>query len=407
MRISIIIPSIEKNLPYLKACVDSIKKYSTEEHEIIVVTNPDPYYDLPIDGITRIHSSSQGQCAAVNIGVKAANTEYILISDDDVIFPPHWERLIEKAQEVDFLSGHFVESGKKGGVAAPFTTRDFGNDPDTFNREGWEWESEGEMWNEDKFEKGFGFPLVLKKELWERIGGYDESYDPWGSNCDSDLEYKLMLAGVTPMRWRGAGTYHFGQVSGTFNPENSAYWQRNTSYFERKWGLARARAPQIWYCDFVIDGDAVTYRPEWAKWENNPNVYCKKIKLQHVGWVTNNIDLFERFWMTCMGFKRIWDSEGGTEMYKVLFDIDVYAHIRRYEKDGVIIEVHWFDPPAPEDKLAFYKRGLNHVCIWVDDRERFLKLYSLDKKVYDNPKGHQNIFIRDFEGNWIEIYATI
>lgn len=404
MKISIIIPTLEKNLRYLSACVESIKKYSSEDHEIIVVTNPDPYYDFQVEGITRLHSPVQGQCAAVNLGVKSANTEYILVSDDDVIFPPCWEKLLDKAKRIDFLSGHFVENGTKGGVAAPFVTKDFGNTPDEFKWKEWE---EDDSFNTDTMETGFGFPLICKKELWEKIGGYDEEYDPWGSNCDSDLEYKIMLSGVTPMRWRGAGTYHFGQVSGIFKPENDEFWKKNTRYFEQKWGIVRARTPEIWYCNFLIDGDAIKYRPEWARFEENPNVYCKKFKFQHVGWVSNNIDLFERFWVQWMGFVRTWESEGGKDMYNTLFGIDVNAHVRRYEKDGISIEVHWFDPPAPEEELSFYKKGINHACLWVDDREKFLRLYPFDKRIYNNPKGHQNIFIRDFEGNWIEIYQTL
>jgi len=271
MKISIIIPTLKDNLPYLKMTVESIKKYAKEDHEIIVVTNNGPAWDVPIEGIKVIHNEAQGQGGAVNLGVKNATNEYIFISDDDVVFSPNWEELTEKVKEVEFLSGNFMENESKGGAAAPFVRNDCGNDTETFD---WEkWEKDSMEMKEDKLEDGFGFPLLMKKELWERIGGYDESYDPWGSNIDSDLEYSIMLAGVEPKRWRGVLTYHFSQVSGTFiKPEADEYLTRNRNNFERKWGIARAGAPEIWYCDFKINGTNLIYKPDWAKLEDNPNI---------------------------------------------------------------------------------------------------------------------------------------
>ena len=392
---TIIIPTMKDNLVYLKACVESIKKYSTQEHEIIVISNPE-YYDIPIEGIKRLHTDRQGQCGAVNLGVKEATQEYILISDDDVIFPPNWEDMIEKAKEVEFMSGVFVENGSKGGVAAPFITKDYGNTPEDFN-----WEEWGKVQGEDKWENGFGFPLICKKSFWERIEGYDENYDPWGSNCDSDLEYKVMLAGVMPKRWRGAPTYHFGQVSGIF--DHTEYWRKNRTYFEQKWGIRRADCPAIWYCDFIIDGDNLKYKPGWAKYDF---VYYKHFELKHTGWLSNNVDLFERFWCGLLGFEMVWESKG-KEMFKTLFDIDSEGTVRRYEKDGITIEVHFFEEKAPENNGSFFNKGINHFCLLVDDRDKFLKTYPFDKRIYDNPKGHQNIFIKDFEGNFIEIYQRL
>lgn len=271
MKISIIIPTLKDNLPYLKMTIESIKKYAKEDHEIIVVTNNGPAWDVPIEGIKVIHNEAQGQGGAVNLGVKNATNEYIYISDDDVVFPPNWEELTEKVKEVEFLSGNFMESGKKGGVAAPFITNDCGDTPDTFDYE--KWEKDSIEMKEDKFENGFGFPLLCKKELWEKIEGYDESFDPWGSGIDSDLEYKLMLLNIMPKRWRGVLTYHIAQVSGTFwKPEADEYLARNRVNFERKWGLAKAPAPNIWYCDFKLNNNNLIYRPEWAKLEDNPNI---------------------------------------------------------------------------------------------------------------------------------------
>lgn len=273
MKISIIIPTLKENVDYLKMTVASVLKYSKENHEIIVVINNIKPENVPqeikdIKGIKLIDIEQQGQGIAVNIGVKNATNEYVLISDDDVVFSPNWEELTEKVKEVGFLSGNFMENESKGGAAAPFVRNNCGITPLDFD---WmKWEKDSLEMREEKMERGFGFPLICKKELWEKIGGYDISYDPYGSGIDSDLEYSVMLSGIMPMRWRGVITYHFAQVSGIFwKKEAEPYLAKNRSYFERKWGIARARSPQIWYCEFVIPQNSVIYRPSFANFSEN------------------------------------------------------------------------------------------------------------------------------------------
>lgn len=281
-KISIIIPTLKDNVEYLKTTIGSIKKYSTLQHEIIVVINDIKINEVPkeildIQDIKLISMEEKGQCIAVNGGVNVASSEYILVSDDDVVFSPNWEDLTEKIKEVDFLSGNFMENEKKGGAAAPFIRNDCGNLPEEFN---WKkWEKDSVEMREEKWENGFGFPFVCKKELWQRIGGYDILYDPFGSQCDSDLCYSLMLTGIMPKRWRGVLTYHFAQVSGIFwKKEAEPYLQRNRSYFERKWGIGRAPSPQIWYCEFGIPLDNLRYKPIYADLsENNKNLISSEI----------------------------------------------------------------------------------------------------------------------------------
>lgn len=279
MNISIVIPTpaFENNIEYLETCIKSIKKYQTIDHEIIVVVNGLNGKDVSdriknITGIKLIKEDRQGQCISVNVGVKNATNEYILISDDDVVFPPNWEELTEKAKEVDFLSGVFMENVCKGsGHCEPFVICSLGCNPQEFRWE--EFEKKAIELREERWQNGFGFPIICKKSLWEEIGGYDENYDPWGSNCDSDLEYKIMLRGIMPMRWRGVLTYHFSNVSGTFtNPKALPYWDKNKRYFTEKWGIIRASIPAIWLCDFKIDGHNLKFKPSWAKLYGNPNI---------------------------------------------------------------------------------------------------------------------------------------
>lgn len=137
-----------------------------------------------------------------------------------------------------------------------------------------------------------------------------------------------------------------------------------------------------------------------------------KISLKHIGWTSEKPDKFEKFWIDIMGFKKVWESELPEKLTKQLFGIPTKATCRRYERNGITIELHCFDKiyyPGADD-FNFFNQGLNHICLLVDNREKFLK--QMEKEgiqihTYDNPKGHQNVFIEDFEGNWIEIYKNL
>jgi glycosyltransferase involved in cell wall biosynthesis len=271
MKVSIIVPVLVNSLEtkpdnwlWLKKCLHSIKKNSKENHEIIVVTNNGNPIQVPLEGIKVIHNQPQGQCQAVNLGIAAAENEYVMIIDEDMVFPINWEEITEKAKEYPFISGTLMERG------GSFLVNSCGDSPLNFDEQ--KFEQDSLTMAEPKWENGFGFPLVCKKEFWQKLGGYDEQFDPWGSNCDSDLEYKVMLSGSLPMRWRGTIFYHFAQVSGTFAPEMGGFVQGNVRKFESKWGFARARAPEIWSCDFTIPKDKLLYKPSWAKLEDNPYV---------------------------------------------------------------------------------------------------------------------------------------
>lgn len=129
-------------------------------------------------------------------------------------------------------------------------------------------------------------------------------------------------------------------------------------------------------------------------------------KLDHVGWVTNNLELFEKFWIDILGFEKIFESHIPNEMNQILFGCDS-AYCARYRKGDITLEVHVYEDPVKEEEIPFNKFGINHIALHVKDREKFLKQYPFDKRIYHNPKGWDNIFIRDFEGNWIELRTTL
>jgi len=137
-----------------------------------------------------------------------------------------------------------------------------------------------------------------------------------------------------------------------------------------------------------------------------------EFKLDHIGWVTNNIGLFEHFWCRGLGFEKVWEANIMVEKTRALFRWDGATRAMRYKKGDMTIEIHVFDPPITGENNNFVTFGINHIGLWVEDREKFIddlteKLGYVDVHKYYDPSGWWNIFIRDYEGNWIELRTTL
>ena len=138
------------------------------------------------------------------------------------------------------------------------------------------------------------------------------------------------------------------------------------------------------------------------------------IKLDHIGWITNDLDKFEDFWVKGLGFIKDYEADLAPSKTKSLFGITSTAKVFRYTKDDIYIEIHTFNPPVEKytDSQDFNRFGINHVSIWVADREAFLKelvgkVQYLEVRRFHDPGGWDNIFIRDYDGNWIEVRTTL
>ena len=249
--ISIIIPTMTDNVKYATLCTDSLEKNTMKfAFEIILAPNGRGTDEL------------QGQCAAVNKAVEKAKGDWIMLSNDDMYYAPGWDKNFYPVE--DCFSPNLVEPTDNAGSAPPFLKLDAGFTIDKFKPEIVD-KFVGEF-NENTIENGFNLPFFIKKDLWKKIHGYDEMYDPWGSNGDSDLQYKIELAGIQPKRHRGMLVYHFSNKSGTFKPENQTYWSRNFEYFKEKWGFERVGSPEVWYHDIKIDLNKLKFNPEWSRY---------------------------------------------------------------------------------------------------------------------------------------------
>ena len=245
--ISIIIPTLKSNHNYLDVCLDSLSENTKTSYEIFVEENGK---DTPY---------APGQWGAVNRALEKITTPWTMVANDDTYFPEGWDKYIDFSY--DCFCPNYIEPPEVGS-APPFLKLNAGSDLDTFNKKEVD---DFVAKNEDRtVENGFNLGFIIKTDLFKKIGGFDEMYDPYGSNGDSDFQYKLEIAGITPKRNRGMLVYHFGSKSESFTPDKQHYWQKNYDYFTEKWGIKRADSPDIWYHNLKIDKDQLRYRPDWS-----------------------------------------------------------------------------------------------------------------------------------------------
>ena len=114
---SVIIPTFN-NLEYLKLCLDSLKKNSKFDHEIIIHVNEGSDGTLDFVKKSKIkytHSLiNEGVCIAFNKAVNISTKKYIVLAHDDMYFCPNWdtefEAELKKLNHEDFfISGTMVQ----------------------------------------------------------------------------------------------------------------------------------------------------------------------------------------------------------------------------------------------------------------------------------------------------------
>ena len=233
---SIFIPSWN-NLPYLKICVDSIRKNSAVEHQIIVHVNegidgtlgwvkeqPDIDYTYSPQNI--------GVCLSMNMMRTKVKTDYICFLNDDMYVLPGWDTaLIEEIKRLPdnrfFLSATTIQPHTP---ADSIIVANYGDSVDNFEEERLLKE-----FSSLKINDWMGAtmpPNIVHRDMWDLVGGYSVDLTP-GMYSDPDFTAKLWLCGVRYMKGLSASrVYHFESKSTGKVKKNLGHVQ-----FLMKWGI--------------------------------------------------------------------------------------------------------------------------------------------------------------------------
>ncbi len=245
---SILLPTYN-NLPYLKLCIDSLKKNSKFDHQIIIHVNVGS--DGTLDFVKKNNfdytysKENIGMPKALNISSKLAKFDYILISHDDFYYCPDWDKLLfSEVKLIEhknfYLSGTMVGAVDKVNLDKNFfpPILDAGIDHEKFD--------ENKLINNIENIKIFDFqgttkcPGLVHKDIWNKVGGWSEEFFPTGGD-DSDFAMKLWKNNIRIFKGIGSSlVYHFGSITTRKKGDNLFTYNgsRGNKIFIKKWKIS-------------------------------------------------------------------------------------------------------------------------------------------------------------------------
>lgn len=269
-KISIVIAN-KDHLEDLKRCITSIREKSTyENYEIIVVENGSEtkeifdYYeklkdDPQIKVVTYTEKGSFNYSKVNNFGVKEAFGDYILLLNNDTqVITVNWmEELLMYAQREDVGAvGAKLYYGNKtiqhaGVVLQLGAHRTAGHSHYGQHRDNLGYM--GRLCYAQDVSAVTGACLLVKKKLFEEVGGLDESFAI--SLNDVDFCLKLREKGLLNVFTPFAELYHFESVSRGLDDqgEKAARYNDESERFREKWKEVLEKGDPYYNPNFSLD----------------------------------------------------------------------------------------------------------------------------------------------------------
>jgi len=213
MKFSIIIPTYN-NLNYLTFLINSLKKNSSFDHEIVLHINDgsDGTLDYAIkNNIKHTHSVDNiGLCSAMNKAYHLTTSNYILYAHDDMFFCDNWDLfLIEEIDKYDH--NLYYLTGTNISTRFGLINHDCGNSISNFNEKKFNLFCQNDKTPD--LQGSHWAPHLIHRELWNKIGGFSEEFNP-GDGSDPDLCMKLWLSGVRIFKGISKfKVYHFNSLT--------------------------------------------------------------------------------------------------------------------------------------------------------------------------------------------------
>jgi len=228
-KISIVIPTLD-NPKFMECLLDSIKKHTTVEYEILI------HYNTEKNNI--------GLPKAINqLGAKAKG-EFICYLNDDMYVGPGWDKAllakVNPAIHYQYLTAAMFEPQYAN--VCMNSPMDYGKQPSEFREEDFlkEWKDVRRI---KKDVVSPYCPIFVTKKLWDEIGGYDEEYFPC-FGTDPDFAAKIYFAAQAkgaPYEFRAVAdccVYHFQCITTDKISNGAHYRNKARETFFRKWKMS-------------------------------------------------------------------------------------------------------------------------------------------------------------------------
>jgi len=220
-QVDIVIPTY-KNLRGLKLCIDSIRECTIVPYQLIVVNNGSDgemhrYLEKQSD-VKYIRKERLNFAQAVNMGVKAGDSKFVMILNDDVIVSRGWlqsmqEACTEKVGAVGLFSncnkGWLHNYGVNiGGVELLPGTNTF-EEIEPIIPQIYDYKSEKSEIKDQEWVAFFA--TLIPRRVFEVVGFLDESFTNSGE--DVDFCKRLRKMGYNIVETYKSFVFHFGAVS--------------------------------------------------------------------------------------------------------------------------------------------------------------------------------------------------
>lgn len=230
MEVAVVIPNYNGE-SFLPVCLNSLRKQTIREFKTIVVDNgsTDKSVDILKESYTDFQlielGENTGFCHAVNEGIKACDTPYvILLNNDTEVEEDFVEELLKSIKR---YRGAFSCSAKM----INYHNRDvIDNAGNYYNALGWAF-GRGEGKEADGYQApvklfaSCGGAAIYRKEIFEKIGYFDEEHFAYLE--DIDVCYRAKIYGYTNRFAPKAVVYHVG--SGTSGSKHNQFKVRLSS----------------------------------------------------------------------------------------------------------------------------------------------------------------------------------
>jgi len=230
-----IVTAVWNNLELTKSCIDSIIKNTDVDYRLIIIDNASndktkKYLEELKDKEGRRvllirNESNLGFIKAVNQGMRLSESPYICLINNDTIVTKEWlGEMIRVA-----------ESSPRVGLINP-SSNTLGQKPE--NKESMEAYAERlkkEAASSTEIGSAIGFCMLIKKEIIERIGVFDEIYG-MGNFEDTDYSRRAIKEGYICARAHRAYVFHDEGGSFTRGSLFDENFERNRQIYEFRWG---------------------------------------------------------------------------------------------------------------------------------------------------------------------------
>lgn len=254
---SVVVPNLN-GMPHLKRAVSSLREHTDGPWELIVVDNGSndgsvAWLRQQSDVVLIEADHNMGAPAARNIGLGRARGETVVLCDNDVVFTPNWRAILihhlyawPDIGMVGPVTGYVAEGPQKLADEIP-------EDIDAFALS-----TQAALGGHHTYSpRLIMFCVMMRRELFDKIGGIDEAFNPWGFE-DDDYSLRVRLAGFHQRVARDCFILHIGsQTSDTADLDYKSMLKKNWTTFKHKWGLAADRPYEQGYnSDDVLAGIA-------------------------------------------------------------------------------------------------------------------------------------------------------